>query len=657
MNASLSDKERKQVSTIYEEWQKGYSYLKNMNLTENIPLCVDFMEGRQWRNPKNNKTKNLPRMVFNAINMIISSKMSNILGTPIKINYIAYNNRVNTERFSHFSEYIDTEIGVSKYRKRVVKESLVKGTGLLYWYWDDKAIGKKGNFEGALRCKIVDPLNITVADPSEDDIQKQRYIIFYDRMDIDSVKKMCSKKKYKELIEEDNEDNVYSNHHEVDNSKLVTVFTKLFKRDGEVYFQHSTKQTILHEPKPLNPMLNEKMIKAWKKKMEEENKKVDLTNESINDALEDGANISIQDTNINRSRETDYKFFLYPITKLVFQERDGSFYGISEVSSMIEVQKALNFLPGCALLNNQKHASPTYVFKKNAIRGQKVTNDFNEYLIDYSEGNTRGIDIIQPQNLSEGALTLAPTLLDFLRTVTNSTEVITGETIAGKDLSGVAIQQLQAQANKPIEMYQNDLWDFEAENGKIKELFYKFYYDNKKYSYQMDTTTINELKRQRLFVEGTNYRIEDTFNGNEFLDIDFDIAVEVGAGTKNSEIQTMAILDFLLQQRLIDVKTYTKFIPQKIMSFKDRFLEDIEEQEQTEINQLKEVVNKQNSQLEELSAYIDQLAGANKKLDYDMKYAKEEFARKIKEADKINKDLMDKLNKSTKNDNSNEPVA
>jgi hypothetical protein len=186
-------------------------------------------------------------------------------------------------------------------------------------------------------------------------------------------------------------------------------------------------------------------------------------------------------------------------------------------------------------LNLQELGAPKVLVKPNALQGQTLTNQPGQVVVDYTPGNQWGIQNLQATPFTAQALQFAPALIDLIRTVSNATEVITGEMVS-KDLSGYAIAQLQAQAQKPIEMQRKRFWQHKEREGKILEMFFKLYYDNKPFTYK-NSLEEKIAMRQANPMQNVPETTADIFNGEEFQDINFNIIVEAGAGTQYSEIQ------------------------------------------------------------------------------------------------------------------------
>ena len=160
---------------------------------------------------------------------------------------------------------------------------------------------------------------------------------------------------------------------------------------------------------------------------------------------------------------------------------------------------------------------------------------------------------METSGFSSQALTLTDSLISLTRTVTGSSEVVTGE-VMGANMAASAIIALQNQAKKPIEIYQKKFYRAHQKIGKIHEQFFKNYYtDDRLFSYEED----NQL-----------YTV--SMNGESYKDIDFSLSVEVGSGGIYSESLTVSLLDSMKQAGDIDFDEYIELYPESIMVFKSQ---------------------------------------------------------------------------------------
>ena len=556
------------AANVWKMYQNGIDYQNSSGLSKNIPQCVKFYEGKQWPDSTEG-TKNFPRPVVNITKMICRNKKAGILSNDTAIIY-ACDDANKAKKFTNFGTYITKELNQKKLDRKAINDGCVKGTYVYHYFWDSDAIGKRGNMPGGVRCEIIDPLNIFFSNPNNDDEQSQEWIIIRSRLRVKTVKAMADKGVKEELIKSDNNESKYGEK-EQDDSSLVTVLTRYFRQDGEVYFEKVIKNTVINKPRPLHP-----------------NIKAVLTNLDADTQNEEGYEYE----------EIDYApiAHLYPIAVGQYETRDKCIFGIGEVEGIIPNQKAINSNLGLQLLNIQDVWGGKYVVLPNALRGQKITNNPGQVLTDYS-GTGGGIKKITEQVYNDVPLKVLDTTSSLTRVVTGATEVMTGETI-GANTSGAAILQLQSQALKPIEELQQAFWDTKVKCGRILEMFYKLYYQDVDFYYEETGIDANG--------ETETTRYADKFNGSDYIGTDFDVTVEVVAGAKGSEVSLVNALDNLLQQKQIDITTYFELYPHNALPNKSQIVAALKQRENAEVMQLQSQLQQTQQQLQNAASIFEQ---------------------------------------------------
>ena len=556
------------ANNVWKMYQEGVDYQSSSGLSRTIPQCVRFFEGKQWADATES-TKNFPRPVVNITKMICRNKKAGILSNDTAIIY-ACDDAKKAKRFTNFGTYITKELNQKKLDRKAINDGCVKGTYVYHYYWDSDAIGKRGNMPGGVRCEIIDPLNIFFANPNNDEEQAQEWIIIRSRLKVKTVRAMADKDVKKDLINSDSNESKYEEK-EQDDKNLVTLLTRYFRQNGEVYFEKVVKGTVVNKPRPLHPNIN-----AVLKDLEE-----DTQNEEGYE-----------------QEEIDYSPIanLYPVAVGQYEPRDKCIFGIGEVEGIIPNQKAINSNLGLQLLNIQDVWGGKYVVLPNALRGQKITNNPGQVLTDYS-GTGGGIKKITEQVYNDVPLKVLDTTSSLTRVVTGATEVMTGETI-GANTSGAAILQLQSQALKPIEELQQAFWDTKVKCGRILEMFYKLYYQDVDFYSEETSVGANG--------EPITTRNAEKFNGSDYINTDFDVTVEVVAGAKGSEVSLVNALDNLLQQKQIDITTYFELYPHNALPNKTQIVDAIKQREQEEIFALQNQVQQYEQQLQNATKIFEQ---------------------------------------------------
>ena len=617
-----------QYTDSFEKWRRSENYKGGKNMLNQIPLNIEFYNGNQHA-PATEVTQHIPRVTLNIIEMIVDNKKSNILGTPVKLNYIADGDTEATDKFTKFAEYKMKEMGLPELDRKAVTDALVKGTAIYYFYWDEQKVGSMGKVKGSLCCQIIDVLDIAVADPTETDLQKQEWVIVRDRENVENVKKQCNSKKIREKIKPDGHDTHYSQDIEQGDNK-VTTFTEFFRKDGNVYFKKSTKDVEVYEPVCLNPRVNIKIVKNAINELERETKSRDEKKIDDRDfAVENTFDTNPEKQNINDYEDSQYKANLYPFDFLCLKPNDKSIYGRSEVTPIINTQKTINFIYSMTALQIQNLAFGKWVVKQNSgIKSIPTTP--GTVIVDKTPGGINGVMSIQGQPLSGGILEYVSSLVDITRTVTNSSEIITGDMLS-RDLSGTAITQIQAQAQKPIDEMQKYFWRSKERIGKILEMFFKLFYENSYYSYQLKKEEVVNSEAYKKDLENHAYRESattqgDYFTGEDYIDIDFNLLVEAGQGSQYSELMAMNMLNTLFVNGAINsmnsqqLELYVNLYPDKAMPFKNDLMRLIKEMQQSELTQTQNMVIQMNNVIKQQQSQIKQLGG---QLKYSVDYSKE----------------------------------
>ncbi|MBQ4510554.1 MAG: hypothetical protein II984_07495 [Clostridia bacterium] len=514
-------------TSLYKLYKEGLAYQAKIGISEAIPKGIDFYEGRQWP-AATESTKNLPRPVINIVKQICRSKKSAILSTPVKTVFKSYTQGIDISKFNSFATSIFKELCQDQLDKLAIDDAVKKGSYFYHYYWDKTAIDLNGYMDGGVRCEIIDPLNIFFANPQIYDEQKQKWIMIASHIDASELFEICNGKIPMELIDCDkNQDG------------SITLLTRYFRINGEVYCERATKSSIITKPFPIAP------IREQEKK---------------------------QDKELKRS----VKAGLYPVVCGFYEKRDGSIFGISEIEGLIPNQKSINFNIAMSLLNAQECAWGKYIALPNALKGQKISNVPGQVLIDHS-GTGDGIKRMQEQPLSNVPMSITDSLIEMTKTAGGVTAIMGGE-LQWSNMSGVAIAQLQAQAQLPIEELRSQYWEVKRKQALVIAQFMKLYY----YKKQFISVTTEDGKEKEIF---------DYFTSNDYENAIFDVSVEVSGGSTSSSASVISMLDNCLSNGKISIETYIKAYPDSALINKSEILKQIELEKSSELEVLRKELN------------------------------------------------------------------
>lgn len=642
---SMTMEENERLAALIVNRFENYKvWLKMGNIPAIVKECQDFFYGNHW--PKATEaTKELPRPSFGLTALTINTQVSNILGSPTKLNYVAAGEDVASDVFTQFAGYQFKEAKFDDYLETIVQDSEVKGNGILYAYWDEFAKGRNGKYKGALRFSVLDLLDFAVANPTITDVQEQEWIIYPDRVSLKVARSMCktlSKEQIMEKIFPDELDSDYKDVKELDGSQLTTVYTMFYRLNGEVCFVKATKNVVLCAETYMNPFISKKEIELDSKESKDIKKYAD-ENDTKQEKKEDGLLGSQQDDELSIKKDTDYTFSLYPFGNLCTVPKAKSFVGLGTARTVVPNNKLINLVAAYNLMNVQNLAWGKVLVKHNALKGQKINNKPGQIIVDYSPGTGWGISHMPgQQTLSNGAIEQLNTYIELTRAMHNADEIMTGDMLS-KNLSGTAIAQIEAMRTKNVDRKQKRVWRFIEDMGKIAYQFYVAYYKNEKFMYEMGEDMFIKASNQDPNVSRTQFLNVD---GQEFLNYDFEIVCEVGAGSQFSEISQMQMLDNLLTQQHITFEQFVELYPANQMPFKNRIKQMIKAAKESELEQWKQAymeLTKQVESMQQQLAYETQKSLAMEKYANNLKKTYKETI-DVKNNEILNmRDYMSKL--------------
>ncbi len=632
-----------ETTNIYRSVEKATNFIKKLSLKSNIAKYRDFYKGKQW-SVATETNKNFPRPVFNIIRMIIENKASAIGGNPIQIKFTSQLEDQKTRIFNEFTQTILKRLNFNNKLYKLTLRTLIDGAAVLHFYWDDYMSDDSGKFSGGLNAEILKITDVYFSDYQEEDLQKQRYIIIETRQPVSYVRSICDNEENKKLIVADDEDfeNKTIVDNETDDSKLVTLYTQYFRdEDGEVKVTKATKYAIVTEPVFLNPSkrdIKSKPVKEIKNDGDELPTKIDKDLQEEYTEIDDSHLVKDQNEELNNKNNRDL-FDYYPLEILTLNPDEEMIIGTSDVKDLINVQRSINAAIAFSLLTLQNSGAPKVIAKKGALKGQQITNEVGEVIIDHTPLGNQGFYILQQNPSVAGALQLAPQMLDFIRVITNTSEIITGDKI-NTNVSGTAIAQAQSQAKLRIKLQEEQLFQFVKNAVKIIEKFQKMYYIDDEFLYKAN------LKEKIASLNSNNPMpnyYSGVFNSLDYKDTDFTAEIEVGYGTQYSESLEITMLDNLLAQKYIDFETYVNLCPQSIMPFKAQLKENIELRKQSELEQFKIRALQAEQQVEQLSQYSKQqekaLKDAMSQVDKEVSIRKDITAEATSKINSLQKEI------------------
>lgn len=672
---TMAKNEDRESTLAYELYLHDLGFKEKSNLYEVVTEARNFYNGKQF---DDNNEDNAIRVSLNFCSFSAKLKASKLVGTERYITFTADNVDYDCHGLQRFDEYNVHKLNEKSKDFQACVDGYVDGTAIEGYRWDIDDLSYKGIYKGGLASENFDILGFAVANKFINNIQNQKWIMYWKDEDVKAVRDMVERKSEKDK-EEVRRQIVPDNYTGVDkedvNYGLCTLFTRFFRIDGEVCFMCSTKDVDLFEyPHFMNPKVNkrikEKLIKIVDeyKEGKEDDEEEALDNDRVVDLKIDYEDMITQITNAEILSDEEYKkdkekFYLYPFARFVPTEMKNSFYGHGDIIDMVRIQKGYNFAISMLLKCLENNAYNKIIVKEGALEGQEITNEPGQVLVDHSRmTNGFGIKFAESQPMPNGIIDFARQLFEQTRLIYGFNDVMDGS-INNQDISGYAVQQMIKQANSSIEQQQQLFWQFCKEKAEIRLMFYKFYVDKAKYTYELADYQVEDaenarkmlLARQKeLQAQGQNLEIGDVdltkptrkvqvrdFSGDEIYGTSFDISIDVMQGLADSKLAESQMWDTLIMNGNIQnldpemLELYLEANPTISQRSKATLKAIVEKQKKSENYQLKQKLQEALGYLEKLLQYSKELeAQSGYKTNYINNLTKE-FMEKIGVANKI----------------------
>ena len=165
---------------IWKRYEKGVDYHNKNNLYSDTETYYNMIEAEQWSGLESGDEKLSNR---DFISGIVNHKVAMVAMNNMAINYSSLNYGENQEQFREACEKLN-QFATSKWELTkmdtkdwdIVNAACVAGDAYLFFY------------NSNLDSQIIDRTNIYLSDEQEPDIQKQKYVIIYERRFVSDVK-------------------------------------------------------------------------------------------------------------------------------------------------------------------------------------------------------------------------------------------------------------------------------------------------------------------------------------------------------------------------------------------------------------------------------------------------------------------------------------
>lgn len=541
---------------VFREYEDSCTYKQSIGekgLYEQSKKNERFYSGDQWYGAKVGNDRPLVR--HNLIKRIADYKIAVIDSSPLTVNFTAEGvpNTIDMENtfdelrdgysqgeyiqddndinfvMSALTDYYKTQserLGFDEIIHDALHNAYVSGTGVLYTYWDETVEtglyadeNRTTQIKGDINTQVIDIENVEFGDPTQDNIQKQPYIILSMRVSCEELKREARRNGISE-------------------NEIESI-----KSDGNTNYMSGDRARL----EPTNSDKTTCLIKLYKEYSEDGAFKIMCLKCTSNAFIKKPFDIGIK---------------LYPIAGFKWHKRHNCAYGDSEVTHLIPNQIAINRMLTANVWAVMMMGMPMMIVNDDVI-SQPITNSPGQ-IISFSgsrEDFNNAVSYVVPPNFSSSYLGNANDLISSTLTQSGANDAALGDIRADNTSAILAVREA---STMPMTPFKNRFYKFVEDNARIWAQFW-----------------VNKYGNRQLKIEDTRGIYYIPFNAEKFKDLIISVRVDVGASTLWSEITAIQQLDGLLQSGIITPTQYLERLPKGVIPNLSGLIKDIRATEQT----------------------------------------------------------------------------
>ena len=463
-------KEKTEITTVWEEYERGKNYNYQQQLYGKSKKNYDFYHGNQWGNTK---LEGMQPITLNIIKSIVKYKVGVVKTNSYQIYFSSdtYENEEQRKKLQDICDMLNRYANrlweknkVNKLVRNCVDDACIDNEGIIYFYADPDPDSNN------ILCEQIDRTNIYYGNENDDDIQNQPYIIISFRRTVEEVKEEAKENGISEdeieLITEDQEIEEQSGS-ELRTTEIVPmclVLLKLYKKDGKIWAKKCTKLATVMD-------------------------------------------------------DTCLEISLYPVAHILWERVKGSARGQGEVEYLIPNQIEINKTATRRALVVKMVAFPKLVANVKYIKNPKALNKVGT-TIELNELNAddvnKVVNYLKPTGISSDAYNLQKELEEDTQSLAGAGDTVTGN-VDPTQASGKAILAVQQASQQPINQQVEYYKDFIEDIARI----------------WFEMLKVNSVKGITLTTEKKDYTnnttIEEMYkiSQDELEKYDFDIKIDI----------------------------------------------------------------------------------------------------------------------------------
>jgi hypothetical protein len=598
---------------MYYELGRGYNESLTPNQYNLVNTNIEFFAGNQWINlPETPAMSKLPKPVFNILKRVASLFVASLTSSATTISFepLTYYDGTNVaDPETNAATYATAEVRnlFEKFKMDYrIREALLDGvqTGdyAAHFYFDADALpygGAFGAHRGEIEMELIDGINVMYGNPTENDIQRQPYILVVGRDTVGNLREEAERirksKRYKTSgeVEEivSDEDTLHfvgqggrietQANDETAKATYVYLYTKV---------DHDEPMTDPETGEPvLEDILDAKGAPIYEK---DENGQpiLDMRGQPIPKKKPATRRVStVHVTKSTRSatiyEDVDTGLSLYPVAFGNWERQKNQYHGRALLTGLLPNQIYLNQMFALIMQHTRLAAFPKTIYNADLI--PRWTNEV---------GQAIAVRNVQPgQSVDGAAVNLRPAdmstqimlVLDKTMAYTKECIGVTDAQMGNAKLDNTsALMVLQSSSDVPLENTRALLYEWIEDIGAILLDMMGTYYGRRPLVREKDFeevmtdpsgAPILDPTTGQMQTHKVKHKVIEEFDFSQFKHLWFNTRVDVGATSYYSELATVQTLDNLRHDGTLDTIAYLERVPDRFIPRKDELIEKLEQ--------------------------------------------------------------------------------
>lgn len=394
------DIEELQNTDIWNLYEQAVNYCRLIGMYSETDKNYRFYNGNQWEGLK---VSGIEPVQLNFIKPIVKYKVGNINANLWAANFSSENfeNKDFRDTAERTCEMLNKkaakiwEKDSLDYKvRKVAKDSAVNAEGVIYVNYNQE--------EQSPENEILTKTDVYFGNENDSDIQRQPYILIKQRMPVIEAQKMAkaegvSEEKIDYIVGDQDVWEQAGEPAKLEKDNMCTIITKMYKKDGTVYFSKATRYVEL-------------------------------------------------------KKEKDSGLRLYPIAHMIWEEKEGSARGEGEVKHLIPNQIEVNKTIMRRLITVKNTAYPQKVANVSKIMNPEALNEVGGII--KTDGASvddvsKILSTINPAQMSADVEKVQNELIQTTRELAGAGDIATGD-VNPETASGKAILAVQQASQQPL---------------------------------------------------------------------------------------------------------------------------------------------------------------------------------------------------------------